>query len=254
MDEPLLLKNPHSVLAVMQCRPKDVFEISMQNGPSSDGWQQVFDRAQQLGIRVIQGGPRGFEETRRKKSHDQKSERTSSTCAYVRPRPFLSLDEVLTTEKDSEHKGYGLWLALDCLQDPHNVGAIIRSASFFGARGVILTKDRSAPINATVYDISAGGIEHLSICLETNLSRALDQAKKQGLWILGTSEHAEQSINQVKLDRHWMIVVGNEQEGMRRLTMEKCDHICSIPSQGGVTSLNASVATGVMLAMLSAQK
>jgi 23S rRNA (guanosine2251-2'-O)-methyltransferase len=128
----------------------------------------------------------------------------------------------------------------------------MRSASFFGVRGVMLTKDRSAPLNATVYDISAGGMEALRICQVVNLRRALEQAKESGLWILGTSEHAESDLSQIDRNRPWLIVVGNEQSGMRRLTSEQCDQTCRLTSRGEVSSLNASVAAGAILALLTA--
>ena len=144
-----------------------------------------------------------------------------------------------------------IWLALDCLQDPQNVGAILRSAAFFGVRGILVTKDRSAPLNATVYDISAGGMEFLPVCVVSNLTRAIDQSKERGLWILGTSEHAEQTVNDITRDRPRLVIVGNEQKGMRHLTSEKCDELCRLDPRGEVTSLNASVAAGVVLATLT---
>jgi 23S rRNA (guanosine2251-2'-O)-methyltransferase len=144
-----------------------------------------------------------------------------------------------------------LWLALDCLQDPQNVGAIFRSAGFFGLQGIIITKDKSAPMNSTVYDVSAGGTEAVPFGTVTNLAQALRKCKERGIWVLGTSEHAEVDVRTVDRGRAWLLVIGNEQKGLRRLTREHCDEVCRIEPQGDVTSLNASVAAGVCMAVLT---
>jgi 23S rRNA (guanosine2251-2'-O)-methyltransferase len=144
-----------------------------------------------------------------------------------------------------------LWLALDNLQDPHNVGAIFRTAAFFGVQGIVLTKDRSAPLTATAYDVAAGGLEHVPFSLVPNLARAIADAKQAGVWVLGTSEHATEDVAQVDRERPWLLVVGNEEKGMRRLTAAHCDAICRITPRGAVTSLNVSVATGVLIAELT---
>ena len=144
-----------------------------------------------------------------------------------------------------------LFLALDCLQDPHNVGAIFRTAAFFGVSGIVLTKDRSAPLNAAVYDVASGGLEYVPFSIQTNLSRALQMAKEVGLWGLGTSEHCDTDFRDIPLDRPWLLIVGNEEKGMRRLTAERCDMLCRIPPQSPVSSLNVSVAAGILIARFS---
>ena len=145
----------------------------------------------------------------------------------------------------------GLWLALDQIQDPHNVGAIFRTAAFFGIRGIIVTKDRSAPLSATAYDVASGGLECVPFAQPPNLSRALKQAKDAGLWVLGTSEHATRDLSEVDRDRPWLLVLGNEEKGLRRLTSEHCDELCRITPRGEIASLNVSVAAGVLMAALS---
>ena len=114
-----------------------------------------------------------------------------------------------------------------------------------------MTTERSAPMTATAYDISCGGVETVPFVQTVNMKQALDKAKEAGLWILGTSEHAKEPLNRVKKDRPWLMVVGNEEKGMRRLTEESCDVTCAIPNAGaGVSSLNVSVATGILLSHL----
>lgn len=237
----LELKNPHSVLAAIERRPQDVLEIRIGGGPPSDAWRRVVEAAAPHGIPVQSGIVRA------KPTHGRdKGERQSVAEAVVKERRGVSLEELL-----SPAGGGGLWLALDCLQDPHNVGAVFRTAAFFGVKGMVISRDRSAPLSGTVYDVAAGGCEHVPFAQPSNLAQALEIAKKQGLWVLGTSEHATKDVRTVPRDRPWLLVVGNEEQGLRRLTLDRCDETCCIPSQGGVTSLNVSVATGILIASLT---
>jgi 23S rRNA (guanosine2251-2'-O)-methyltransferase len=176
--------------------------------------------------------------------------RLSSGEARVRESEGISLEALFSGARDRA-EGKGLWLALDSLQDPQNLGALFRAAAFFGVEGILLTQERSAPLTATVYDIACGGLESVPFTLQVNLQRAFEKAKAEGLWILGTSEHAKESLFKVQRDRPWLLVVGNEEKGMRRLTEESCDMLCSIPAQSNiVTSLNVSVAAGIAIAHL----
>jgi 23S rRNA (guanosine2251-2'-O)-methyltransferase len=159
--------------------------------------------------------------------------------------------EELFADAVSVRDGRGLWLALDRIQDPHNVGAIFRAAAFFGVAGLLVTRDQSAPLSQTVYDVASGGIEHVPFSSPPNLSRALKTAKKAGLWILGTSEHGETGVGDVPRDRPWILVLGNEESGLRRLTLEQCDCVCALSAAGPVKSLNVSVAAGVLMSQLT---
>jgi 23S rRNA (guanosine2251-2'-O)-methyltransferase len=167
----------------------------------------------------------------------------------VKPRESLPVEALFAGAKDRQ-QGKGLWLALDCLQDPHNIGAIFRTAAFLGVQGVILTEERSAPLSAAAYDVASGGLEHVPFTLQTNLQRGFEKAKEAGLWILGTSEHAHDALQAIPRDRPWLLVLGNEERGVRRLTEEACDMMCRIPQRGGVDSLNVSVAAGILIAAM----
>jgi 23S rRNA (guanosine2251-2'-O)-methyltransferase len=169
--------------------------------------------------------------------------------AVVRERSPLAVEQLFQNAA-SRANGKGLWLALDSLQDPHNVGAIFRAAAFFGVQGIILTQDRSAPMTSTVYDVASGGLEYVPFAMPSNLQNAFEIAKKAGVWILGTSEHAHDDLNSIQRDRPWLLVLGNEEKGMRRLTEESCDLLCKVSGQGKVTSLNVSVAAGIMISRL----
>lgn len=249
----LELRNPHAVLAAIDARPHDVLQVRLTSSHPSPAWQRVATEAARNQIPVIQARsesprPRQGGGGRRDSGKRDSGGRTSGTLAVVKEKPSTTLEHLFAGVDESDR---GVWLALDCLQDPHNVGAILRSASFFGVRGVLVTRDRSCPLNSTVYDIATGGIEYLQYCSVGNLSQALKIAKNAGLWMLGATEHADVAVQQIERDRPWLLIVGNEEKGLRRLTLSKCDQTCAIPSMGGVTSLNASVATGCLLALLT---
>ncbi len=241
----LHLKNPHSVLAAIEARPHDVVEVRVPPRTASDAWREVATQAARRGVAVKSVLPADKPRGRR----DEKSSREGGTEGLVKERPGVSLDDLFADARERP----GLWLALDTLQDPHNVGAIFRTAAFFGVRGIVLTKDRSAPMSATVYDVASGGIE-LVPYHQANINQALEAAKSAGLWTLGTAEEASQDISAIPRDRSWMIVMGNEEQGLRRLVREHCDELCRISGQTGLTSLNVSVATGVMLGLMTASR
>ena len=140
-----------------------------------------------------------------------------------------------------------LLIMLDGLEDPHNLGAILRSADATGADGIIIGKNRSVSLNATVAKVSTGAIEHVPVCQVTNLARTLDTLQKQGYWVVGTDMHDSVDYRKVNYDMPIVLVVGSEGFGISRLVLEKCDYKVTIPMVGHVNSLNASVACAVML-------
>ncbi len=141
----------------------------------------------------------------------------------------------------------GVIILLDQITDPHNLGSIIRSAEALGCAAVVIPKNNSADINETVIKASAGATAYMEIISISNVARFLDQIKKDGFWIVGTSDQGSVKINELSRIRPACLIVGSEGKGMRRLTEEKCDYIVSIPLKGKVSSLNASVAAGIVL-------
>jgi 23S rRNA (guanosine2251-2'-O)-methyltransferase len=147
-----------------------------------------------------------------------------------------------------EGKKNPLVLVLDGLQDPHNLGACLRTADCAGVDLVIITKKHSVPVNETVKRIACGGAENIPILLATNLRNTLDRLKKLGVWIAGTSDHkTSQSLWRANLRGPLALVMGAEGEGIRHLTGVTCDFLIQIPMRGVVPCLNVSVATGVCL-------
>ena len=154
----------------------------------------------------------------------------------------LTLEQLL--QQNNERS---LYLVLDGVQDPHNLGACLRTADATGVDAVIIPKDRSAGLTATVRKVAAGGAETVPLIEVTNISRCLKEMKKAGIWIYGTSGEAMTSLYEFQYDSPVALVMGAEGDGLRRLTAEQCDHLIKLPMLGAVESLNVSVATGVCL-------
>src|SRR5487761_2392077 len=152
------------------------------------------------------------------------------------------LDDVLDTLTEP-----ALLLVLDGVQDPHNLGACLRSADAFGVHAVIAPKDRAVGINATVEKVACGAAETVPYITVTNLARTLRELKEQCIWVVGTSGEAETDLHGLKHQGAVALVLGAEGEGLRRLTKETCDQLVRIPMFGSVESLNVSVSTGVCL-------
>lgn len=140
-----------------------------------------------------------------------------------------------------------LLLVLDGVTDVHNFGACLRSADAAGVHGVIVAKDKAAPLNATVRKVACGAAEVVPVYQVTNLSRTLEKLKQEGVWIAGTAGEATTSLYALDFTGPMALVMGAEGKGMRRLTREACDHLVKLPMAGQVSSLNVSVATGICL-------
>lgn len=146
-----------------------------------------------------------------------------------------------------ETKKEPLILILDCIQDPHNLGAILRTADGVGVDAVIAPKDKSVGITDTVLRVSVGAAEFVPFVQVTNLARTMKYLQEKGVWIVGTSDKGTKNLYEMDLKGPLALVMGAEGEGMRRLTEEHCDFLVSIPMLGKIPCLNASVATGVCL-------
>ncbi|MFL2450998.1 MAG: 23S rRNA (guanosine(2251)-2'-O)-methyltransferase RlmB [Verrucomicrobiales bacterium] len=153
-------------------------------------------------------------------------------------------DELLTILKLKKDP---MVLILDHVQDPHNLGACLRTADGAGCSAVIAPKDRSSPLNETVRRIACGAAESIPYIQVTNLSRTMKIMKDEGFWLVGTSDNADQSIYEIDLKGKVGIIMGAEGKGLRRLTEEKCDFLGKLPMMGSVECLNVSVATGICL-------
>lgn len=170
---------------------------------------------------------------------------------YYSLHEIIEISKLKYTKALSLGEGLGeafpLLLILDSIQDTHNVGAILRSAECSGVDGVIITKHNSAPINETVVKTSTGASEHIKIAQVNNLAQTIDELKKNGFWIVGSSLENSKPYTEIDYKIPIALIVGNEEKGIRKLTADKCDHLVRIPMKGKIQSLNVSVATGILL-------
>lgn len=187
--------------------------------------------------------------------HAADAERLHKLTGHDRHQGVVALAEKMTVARtitevveDAESaQKKPLFLVLDGVTDPHNFGACLRVADGAGVDAVVIPKDRSASINATVSKVSSGAAEVMPVITVTNLVRSMKEMQEAGVWLIGTDDEATKSIYDIDLTGSIGIVMGAEGEGMRRLTKENCDELVRIPMQGVVSSLNVSVASGVCL-------
>ena len=227
----------HAVSALLAHHPKRVRQLWLAQGRQDASVAALRERA--LGRRIeVREVARSILDERVNGVHQ-------GVLALVTPSQVWGenmLEELL--DRISEPP---LLLVLDGVTDPHNLGACLRTADAAGVHAVIIPKDKSATLNATVRKVACGAAEVVPLVAVTNLSRTLQGLQKKGIWIAGTAGEAETSIYQQDLRGPLALVMGAEGKGMRRLTRENCDYLVKLPMLGSVSSLNVSVATGVCL-------
>ncbi len=173
-----------------------------------------------------------------------KTDTHQGVVAAVRERKFLTLEDLLAAKGNFDRR---FFLALDSVEDPHNLGALLRSADGAGVDGVLLPERRSAPISPVVAKTSAGASEHVPIARVTNLTRALEQMKKANVWIIGLDERGTPDYTDFDFDQDCCLVLGAEGSGLHDLVKKTCDYLLRIPMAGSVSSLNVSVAGAVVM-------
>ena len=166
-------------------------------------------------------------------------------AAELKPYQLVSLEEIIIKAKKKEKK---IIVMLDNISDPHNLGAIMRSADVFEASGIIIPKHNSVTLNATVAKTSAGAINYVPVAAVNNLNQAIKTLKDEGYWVVSTDGSAELSYSSIKYDFPVVVVIGSEGKGVSPLVLKNSDYIVKIPQFGHVNSLNASVAAGILLA------
>jgi 23S rRNA (guanosine2251-2'-O)-methyltransferase len=175
-----------------------------------------------------------------------KSDAHQGALALVKERAFLAIEDLLAP-RAAETASHRFFLALDGVEDPHNLGALLRTADGAGVDGVVLPERRSAPVTATVAKTSAGASEHVRIARVTNLVRALEQMKQANVWVLGLDERGTPDYTDFDFRTDCVLVLGREGAGLHDLVKKTCDHLLRIPMAGQVSSLNVSVAGAVVM-------
>jgi 23S rRNA (guanosine2251-2'-O)-methyltransferase len=227
----------HAVGAVIERSPERLLELWMAEPRQDARARSLKERAQAAGIRVQTVSSDSLAKLAGEVAHQ-------GALAAVRPlKPWDEHDLLgAISELDAP-----LLLVLDGVTDPHNLGACLRTAEAAGAHAVVIPRDRSAAVDGVVRKVAAGAAEFVPVATVTNLARALDMLKEQGVWVVGTDGEAPEALYAADLNRPLALVLGAEGEGMRRLTRERCDFLVRIPMAGQVESLNVSVAAGIAL-------
>lgn len=222
----------------------DIDKLFVKKGKPEGSIVPLIKKAKNMGIIIS-------EVDRVKLDEMADGENHQGVIAFVSQTEYKTVDDIISF---AEEKGEApLIVICDRITDPHNLGAIIRTAECVGAHGIIIPKHGSAPVNEIVSKTSAGALEYMNICKVTNLSRCIDDLKDKGFWITGAHMDGK-PMYEVDLKGKCAIVIGNEGEGISRLVTEKCDFLAQIPMKGRISSLNASVAAGILLYEASRQR
>ncbi len=230
----LLVEGRHPVEEALESG-REVREVLLQDG-IKEGTLQHFERiAKKRGVAVRRVPRAEFKKL-------ASGAAPQGIAAWVESVRYVSLEDLIKRAASP-----GLILICDRIVDPHNLGALIRSAEASGASGVVIPKDRSAGINSTVLKASAGAAWKLPIAQVTNLTRSIGQLKEAGYWVVGASMDGDRSLWDVDFKSPTAIVIGGEEKGISRLVLESCDLLARIPMRGSIESLNASVAGALFM-------
>ncbi len=202
------------------------------------------DRLARLVADCRQAGVRVRQEPREHLTHLAGTAAHQGVVALVRPKEILTIEDLFEAPDPSKSR---LLLALDGVEDPQNLGALLRVADGAGVDGVIVTERRAAPLSPVAVKASAGAVEHLRIARVVNLVRALEELKEKNIWVIGLDERGETDYDRFDLTGNCALVLGREGAGLHDLVKRTCDHLLRIPMAGGVSSLNVSTAGAVVL-------
>ena len=231
------IEGRNSVLELLESG-KDINKIFVTRGEKHGSINKILAIAKEKKIIVVEKDKKQMDEMAQEENYQ-------GVIAIVPPFEYVEIDDILNTAKEREEDPF--ILILDGIEDPHNLGSIIRTAETAGVHGIIIPKRRAASVNSTVNKTSAGAVEHMKIARVTNISDTIEELKQAGLWICGTDINAEKYYYNQDLTGPLGIVIGNEGKGISEKVKKNCDFNVKIPMKGKVTSLNAAVSSGIIV-------
>lgn len=231
------IEGRNSVLELLESE-KDINKIFITRGERHGSINKIIAIAKQRKIIIVEKDKRQMEQMAQTQNYQ-------GVIAMVPPFEYCEVEDILDLAKQRKEEAF--ILILDGIEDPHNLGSIIRTAETAGVHGIIIPKRRAATVNSTVNKVSAGAVEYMKIARVTNISNTIEELKKEGVWICGTDINTNTFYNQQDLKGPLAIVIGNEGTGMSEKVKKNCDFLVKIPMKGKITSLNASVSTGIIL-------
>ncbi|WP_069998363.1 23S rRNA (guanosine(2251)-2'-O)-methyltransferase RlmB [Cellulosilyticum sp. I15G10I2] len=235
MDENILYGR-NAVMEALKAG-RDIDKLMVQKGEKEGSIIKIVGEAKDKGIVIIEAEKSKLDEVTGREKHQ-------GVVAYAAAQSYVEIDDILQDAKDKDEHPF--LLILENIQDPHNLGAIIRSAHNAGVHGIIIPKRRAVGLSGTVAKSSAGAIEYMKVAKVTNISQTIKELQEKGLWV-ACADMDGKMMYEENLTGPIAIVVGSEGEGVSKLTKESCDYVLSIPMYGQVTSLNASVAASIMV-------
>ncbi len=227
----------NSVIELLESN-RDINKIFITKGERHGSINKIIAMAKDKKVIIVEKDKKQMEELAQTNNYQ-------GVIAIVPPFEYCEVEDILQVAKKKQEDAF--ILILDGIEDPHNLGSIIRTAETAGVHGVIIPKRRAAAVNSTVNKASAGAVEHMKIARVTNINDAIQQLKEAGLWICGTDINTETFYYNQDLTGPLGIVIGNEGKGMSEKTKKNCDFLVKIPMKGKITSLNASVSTGIIV-------
>lgn len=227
----------NSVLELLES-DKDINKIFITKGERHGSINKIIAIAKEKKVIVVEKDKRQMDEIANSQNHQ-------GVIAIVPPFEYCEIEDILELAKEKEEEPFVL--ILDGIEDPHNLGAIIRTAETAGVHGIIIPKRRAAQVNSTVNKVSSGAVEHMKIARVNNITDSIDKLKQAGLWICGTDINTDKYYYNQDLTGSIGIVIGNEGKGISNKVKNNCDFLVKIPMKGRVTSLNASVSTGIIV-------
>ncbi len=230
------LEGRNAILEVLKSG-RDIEKIMVLKGNTEGTIKRIIAQAKEKGIVIQEVGRQKLDELSQTKNHQ-------GVIAVVSEHNYVEVEDILAIAKEKNEPPF--LILLDGITDPHNLGAVLRSAECAGAHGVIIPKRRSVGLNATVGKTSAGAIEYMPVARVTNLVRTMDYLKKQGIWLACGDMNGLDYFDS-DLSGAIALIIGSEGEGVSRLAKENCDFTVSIPMYGKISSLNASVAAGLLM-------
>lgn len=231
------IEGRNSVLELLESG-KDINKIFVTRGEKHGSINKILAIAKERKIIVVEKDKKQMDEMAQEENYQ-------GVIAIVPPFEYVEIEDILNVAKEKQEEPFVL--ILDGIEDPHNLGSIIRTAETAGVHGIIIPKRRAASVNTTVNKTSAGAVEHMKIARVTNISDAIEELKQAGLWICGTDINAEKYYYNQDLTGALGIVIGNEGKGISEKVKKNCDFNVKIPMKGKVTSLNAAVSTGIII-------
>ena len=231
------IEGRNSVIELLESK-KDINKIFVTKGEKHGSINKILAMARERNVIIVEKDKRQMEQMAQTPNYQ-------GVIAIVPPFEYCEIEDILEDAKNKNEDPFVL--ILDGIEDPHNLGSIIRTAETAGIHGVIIPKRRAASVNSTVSKVSAGAVEHMKIARVTNISDSIQKLKDNGLWICGTDIDAKNYYYNQDLKGPLGIVIGNEGQGMSEKVKKNCDFLVKIPMKGKVTSLNASVSTGIVV-------